>query len=66
MRLGLDSLNKEQRLVVGEFYTSDLYKKVDGVKLELTTDVSQISEFWSRDLFNAAMNSLTAKGYSPK
>lgn len=66
MRLGPDSLNKEQRLVVGEFYTSDLYKKVDSVKVELTADVSQVSEFWSRDLFNAAMNNLTANGYSPK
>ncbi len=66
MRLNPDELTKEQRLVVGEFYNSDVSKKINEVKVELTTDVSQISEFWSRDLFSAAMNSLTAKGYSPK
>lgn len=66
MRLDPDGLNKEQRLQVGEFYNSEVAKKLDSVKVDLTTDVSQISEYWSRDLFNATMNSLIAKGYSPQ
>jgi hypothetical protein len=66
MRLDPDGLNKEQRLEVGAFYNSPVAKKLDSVKGELTRDISQISEYWSRDLFNATMNSLTAKGYSPQ
>lgn len=66
MRLDPDGLNKEQRLAVGEFYKSPVATKLDGVKVELTTDISQISEYWSRDLFNASMNNLIAKGYSPQ
>ena len=66
MRINPDDLDTDQRQVVGKFYSSSVARKIDEVKIDLTTDVSQISEFWSRDLFNSTMNGLIAKGYSPQ
>ncbi len=66
MRINPDDLNADQRQVVGKFYSGAVSQKIDKVKVDLTTDVSQISEFWSRDLFNGAINNLAAKGYSPQ
>lgn len=66
MRLNPDALNKEQRMVVGKFYASPVAQKLDSVKVALTADVSQISEYWSRDLFTSTMQNLVAKGYMPK
>ena len=66
MRINPDDLDADQRQVVGKFYSSAVSNKINEVKVELTTDVSQVSEFWSRDLFNGAMNNLIAKGYNPQ
>jgi hypothetical protein len=66
MRINPDELDADQRQVIGEFYPGAVSQKMNEVKVELTSDRSQISEFWSRDLFNDAINNLIAKGYNPQ
>ncbi|GEQ87330.1 hypothetical protein ULMS_28380 [Patiriisocius marinistellae] len=66
MRINPEALNADQRKEVKAFYDSEAGQNLNSVSGELTTDVSQISEYWSRDLFNEKMNALIAKGYSPQ
>ncbi len=66
MRMNPEGLNADQRKEVKAFYDSEAGQNLNAVSAELTTDVSQISEYWSRDLFSEKMNALIAKGYSPQ
>lgn len=60
------SLNKEENKEAALFYGSDTGKKITQVTEGLSKDISQISEYWSRDLFKETMNKLIAMGYNPQ
>lgn len=53
----------ENVVIVDEFFRSELGIKINAKKSELATDVSQISEYWSKDLFIGTMTALVKKGY---
>ena len=58
-----NNLTEAQRAEANGFFGSATGQKIAAVQKELTADVSQISEFWSRDLFKATLIKLAAKGY---
>lgn len=57
-------LNTSQKDEISAFYASDLGIKIEKKKPELSKDIMDISEHWSRDLFAAKMKSLIELGYS--
>jgi hypothetical protein len=57
-------LNPSQSEEVSAFFASDLGVKIEEKKPELTEDIMEISEHWSRDLFGAKMSSLVKQGYT--
>ena len=57
-------LTEEQNEKVSAFYTGDLGRKIEEKRPDLTKDIGEISEHWSRDLFAAKMKSLIEKGYT--
>lgn len=61
-----DALSDPQRKEVNAFFTSDTGIKINDLREVLLKDISQISEYWSRDLFAATMTKLREKGYTPK
>jgi len=60
------ALNELQGKEVGAFFKGPIGSRIDEVRDQLTADISQISEYWSRDLFTTTLNTLKEKGYSPK
>ncbi|QIE59065.1 DUF2059 domain-containing protein [Rasiella rasia] len=58
-----NTLSENQRAEVSQFFGSEVGQKIASVQKELAADVSQVSEFWSRDLFKATTEKLSAKGY---
>ncbi len=57
-------LNSSQNEEISAFFASDLGIKIEEKKPELTKDIMEISEHWSRDLFSAKMSSLVKQGYT--
>jgi len=55
--------SEENAALVDEFFASELGLKINATKSVLAADVSQVSEYWSKDLFIATMTSLVKKGY---
>lgn len=48
------------------FFNSDLGRKIEGKRAELSVDISEISGHWSRELFAEKMGVLIKQGYSPQ
>lgn len=51
---------------VTAFFDSELGRKIEGKRAELSVDISEISGHWSRELFAAKMGDLIKQGYSPQ
>ncbi len=58
-------LTPEQNAAFSAFNTSEAGKKLEMVRPELAKDISETSEYWSRDLFKNTMQALKDKGYYP-
>ncbi|GAB5401406.1 MAG: hypothetical protein Aureis2KO_29910 [Aureisphaera sp.] len=59
-------LNRNGNAEITAFFESDLGKKIESKRPELTEDISTISAHWSRELFAAKMSNLVKSGYSPR
>ncbi len=57
------ALSEAQNKQISAFMNGELGKKIDEKRDELTADIVEISEFWSRDLFSETMSILVKKGY---
>ncbi|MBX2827476.1 MAG: DUF2059 domain-containing protein [Flavobacteriaceae bacterium] len=60
------TLSRTGNAEIEAFFNSDLGKKIEAKRPELTEDISQISAHWSRDLFKAKMSNLVKSGYIPQ
>lgn len=58
--------NQESIDAVNAFYASELGLKIKSKSDVLSADISQISEYWSRDLFAKKMGQLIKAGYVPQ
>ncbi|AXT50881.1 DUF2059 domain-containing protein [Aquimarina sp. BL5] len=56
-------LSDDQKNKLSLFYDSEVGKKVQSQSNSLTTMVAEVSEQWSRDLYNETVKKLKAKGY---
>ncbi len=56
-------LNKEQNQELANFHSSVTGQKMFEVRPKLEKDISQVSEYWSRDLYKSTLDALAAKGY---
>ena len=56
-------LNNVQKNELSVFFDSDIGKKVQNQSESLRTMVSEVSELWSRDLYNETIEKLKIKGY---
>jgi hypothetical protein len=59
-------LSYEENEQLAVFYDSDVGKKVDAKRYELSQDITEISSHWSRELFAEKMKALLSAGYTPK
>ncbi|OAB81793.1 DUF2059 domain-containing protein [Cochleicola gelatinilyticus] len=59
------SLSEAEQVFINSFYNSEVGKKIKQSRQALATDISQISEYWSRDLFTNTIDALAAKGFTP-
>lgn len=57
------ALSEAQNEEVAAFMASELGLKIEAVRPELSKDIMEISEHWSRELFSATMSSLVKQGY---
>ncbi|MBT8261727.1 MAG: DUF2059 domain-containing protein [Bacteroidia bacterium] len=57
-------LSTAQNDEISTFFKSDIGIKIEEKKPELSKDIMEISEHWSRDLFAAKMKNLIELGYS--
>jgi len=58
------NLSEEDNKVIEDYFNSDISKKVESKRAELTKDISEISSEWSRDLFGKKMSMLVKAGYT--
>jgi hypothetical protein len=58
------ALNDTDQQEISRFYDSELGKKIEEKRPDLTKDIVEISEHWSRDLFSEKMSKLVKLGYS--
>jgi len=64
MMADMGGMSLEQNKELTAYLSSNVGEKIDMVRPELVQDISQISEYWSRDLFMETRNKLIAKGYA--
>ena len=64
MMANMGGMSQEQNKELTAYLMSDVGKKLDAVRPELVQDISQISEYWSRDLFMDTRKKLIEKGYA--
>ena len=57
------ALTQDQRAEINSFFGTEVGQKISEKQQVLSRDISEISEFWSRDLFAETVELLTAKGY---
>lgn len=63
MMADMNSLSPEQNKELTAYLRSDVGQKIEMLRPELVEDISQISEYWSRDLFMQTRKKLIEKGY---
>ena len=63
---GSNDLTNEDNDKILEFFESDIGKKIESKREELSIDIAEISSNWSRDLFAGKMSALEKKGYATK
>ena len=56
-------LTDSQKVEVSEFFTSEVGQKVQNQSNSLRTMVAEVSEQWSRDLYEQTVKKLKSKGY---
>lgn len=59
-------MTQEDNDEVLAFFNSDIGRKIEGKRAELSVDISEISGHWSRELFAEKMGALIKQGYSPQ
>ncbi|RMA56720.1 DUF2059 domain-containing protein [Ulvibacter antarcticus] len=59
-------LSNEDNDQIMAFFNSDIGKKIEAKRPELSVDIAEISGHWSRELFAEKMGVLVKKGYSPE
>jgi len=59
-------LSETENVQIALYFESDVAKKVEAKLPELSVDISEISQHWSKDLFQEKMLALLEKGYRPK
>lgn len=64
--LGTNDLTNEDNDKILEFFDSEVGKKIEAKRQDLSVDISEISSHWSRDLFGEKMSLLVKKGYTTK
>ena len=64
--VGSNDLTNEDNDKILEFFKSDIGKKIESKREELSVDIAEISSTWSRELFAEKMSTLVKKGYSTK
>ncbi len=57
-------LNEGEKVVLTEFYDSEVGKKIIGSQKSMENVMVEITEFWSRDFYNTIVSTLEEKGYS--
>lgn len=57
-------LTNSDNAEIKQFFESDLGKKIEQKRLELSEEIAIILRHWKRDLFAAKMSILVKKGYS--
>ncbi len=60
------ALSEAENGEITAYFDSPLSKKVERKLPELSDDISEISNHWSRDLFKSKMEALINLGYRPK
>lgn len=58
------NITEEDTAIINAYFESEVAKKVDSVRDDLSVDVSNISEEWSRDLFKQKLGELSKAGYA--
>lgn len=56
-------LNDSQKVELSDFFTSEVGQKVQNQSNSLRTMVAEVSEQWSRDLYEETVKKLKSKGY---
>ncbi|WP_378183389.1 DUF2059 domain-containing protein [Aquimarina sp. SS2-1] len=56
-------LSDKQKTELSDFFNSEVEKKVQNQSDSLRLMVSEVSELWSRDLYNETIQKLKTKGY---
>ncbi|MBW1295026.1 DUF2059 domain-containing protein [Aquimarina litoralis] len=56
-------LNDRQKVELSNFFTSEVGQKVQNQSNSLRTMVAEVSEQWSRDLYEQTVKKLKSKGY---
>ncbi len=64
--LGTNDLTNEDNDKIMEFFESEIGKKIEAKRQDLSVDIAEISSHWSRDLFGEKMSLLVKKGYTTK
>ena len=64
MTIDPSALSETEQAEITAFYSSALGKKIEEKRNDLTKDIVEISEHWSRDLFAEKMSKLVKLGYS--
>lgn len=59
-----DGLTKGDKVVLEEFYKSETGRKITGSQESMTASMSEISEIWSKDLYQTVLKRLSEKGYN--
>lgn len=60
------ALSEAENGEITAYFDSEIAKKVESKLPELSVDISEISNHWSRDLFKEKMEALLNLGYRPK
>lgn len=58
-----DALTKGDKVVLKEFYESETGQKITSSQESMSKSMSEISEIWSRDLYQTVVKRLSEKGY---
>ena len=59
-------LTDDQKREVNTFYQKPIGQRIGETREELSKDVSQASEMWSRELYMGVVEKLSDKGYHPR
>jgi len=58
-----DALTKNDKAVLKEFYATETGQKIVNSQESMNASMSDISEMWSRDLYQSVIQKLSEKGY---